>query len=340
MVGNMKKVKIAMIGNWGHGSAMLGYIEKCKPEFAEITALGQISETETFDKTIETFEFLKGCPIYKDYRDLLREVKPDIAVVSTTLDKLSEATLNTAKAGCHIYAEKPIAATLEQLAAIRQAVEDNNKYLVFTMGNPASPQLRAIRELYDSGKMGTLAVVNARKSYPWNDNRVEQFPEKLGGTICWVGIHALEFIHSATGKLFSKVTGMQSNVRSADFASCPDNVVLSFELCGGGHASVSVDYCRPDGRPVYGDDWIRVVGTNAIAEANMSRQTLRITDMETENLSPALPPVEEWFELLPRAVAFGEQLDRCKHLTEVAFELNRTAIIAQKAVTIGKILEI
>ena len=336
----MKKVKIAMIGAWGHGSAMLGYIDKFKPEFAEIVALGQTSEDETFDNYKNNFEFLKDCPVYPDYRELLKEVKPDIAVVSTALKNLSQATLDAAQAGCHIYAEKPIAATLEQLEAIQTAIKSNNTFMVFTMGNPASQQLRAIRELYDKGKLGTLSVVNARKSYPWNDGRVELFPEDLGGTICWVGMHALEFIHTATGKLFSKVTGMQSNVRSDAFSECPDSVVLSFQLTGGGQASVSIDYCRPKGRPVYGDDWIRVVGTEAIAEANMSRSTLKFTDAEKEDLSPALPEAEEWFELLPKALAFEEQLERCKSLTDSAFALNRAAIIAREAVSTGKILNI
>jgi predicted dehydrogenase len=336
----MKRIKIAMVGAWGHGSAVFGYIEKCKPDFAEIVALGQASEDETFDNYKKNFDFLSDCPVYTDYREMLEQVKPDIAVVSTALHNLPDATLKAAKAGCHIYAEKPIAATLEQLEAIQNAVKTHNTYLLFTMGNPASRQLRAIRELYDTGKLGTLAVVNARKSYPWNDARIEQFPARYGGTICWVGMHALEFIHTATGKLFTRVTGMQSNVRSEDFSECPDSVILSFQLTGGGQASISLDYCRPKGRTVYGDDWIRVVGTEATAEANMARGTLFVTDAESENPSPSLPAPEEWFELLPKALAFNEQLERCAHLTETAFALNRTAIIAQQATVSGQTLDI
>lgn len=329
-----------MIGAWGHGSGMLSYLEHSKPEFAEVVALAEVSPDEKFDNYRSRFEFLRSCPVYPDYRKMLDEVKPDIAVVSTALENLSEATLAAASAGCAIYAEKPIATTFELLDEIRQAVEKNGSYLLFTMGNPSSPQLCAIRELYESGQLGQIAVINARKSYPWNDDRVKQFPISLGGTIGWVGIHALEFIYAATGKLFTKVGAMESNVRSENFAQCPDNTVMMFELTGGGHASISVDYCRPKGRPVYGDDWIRVVGTMGIAEANMSRNTLRFTNNETETYSLELPTPDEWFSLLPQALVLNQKVDYCTEMTQAAFELNRTAIIAQQAAVSGKILDI
>ena len=336
----MKKARIAMIGAWGHGYGMLSYLEKSKPEFAEVVALAEVSPDEKFDNYRSNFEFLRSCQVYSDYRKMLDEVKPDIAVVSTALKNLSEATLAAARAGCAIYAEKPVAATFEQLDEIRQAVEQNNSYLLFTMCNPSSPQLCAIRELYESGQLGQIAVINARKSYPWNEERVEQFPISLGGTIGWVGIHALEFIYAATGKLFSKVGAMESNIRSDSFSQCPDNTVMMFELTGGGHASISVDYCRPNGRPVYGDDWIRVVGTKGIAEANMSRKTLRFTDNESETYSLQLPTTDAWFSLLPQAMVLNQKVEYCREMTRAAFELNRTAIIAQQAAETGKILDI
>ena len=329
-----------MIGAWGHGTGMLNYLEKCNPEFAEIVALAEVSPDEKFDNYRSQFEVLKSCPVFPDYRKMLEEVKPDIAVVSTALKNLTEATLAAAQAGCAIYAEKPIAATFEQLEEIRQAVTQNGSYLLFTMGNPSSPQLCAIRELYESGQLGQIAVINARKSYPWNEDRVEQFPISLGGTIGWVGIHALEFIYAATGMLFTKAGAMESNIRSEAFSQCPDNSVIMLGLSGGGHASISLDYCRPTGRPVYGDDWIRVVGTKGIAEANMSRNTLRFTNNEDETYSLKLPKTDEWFSLLPQALVLDQKIEYCKEMTKAAFELNRAAIVAQQAAVSGQVIDI
>jgi hypothetical protein len=41
-------------------------------------------------------------------------------------------------------------------------------------------------------------------------------------------------------------------------------------LSGGGHATLSIDYLRPDAAPTHGDDWLRIVGSEGVLEANIS----------------------------------------------------------------------
>ncbi|MCX7013309.1 MAG: Gfo/Idh/MocA family oxidoreductase, partial [Candidatus Sumerlaeota bacterium] len=123
-------------------------------------------------------------------------------------------------------------------------------------------------------EVGEVVLVNARKSYQWG-KRPDWFGrrETYGGTIGWVGIHALDMIHYTTGQRFVSVAAMQSNLTHLDRPACEDNCALILELANGAHATVSLDYCRPSTAPTHGDDWIRVVGERGALEANGSRET-------------------------------------------------------------------
>ena len=325
-----------MIGAWGHGAAMLNHLAGGGAEHIELAALGMTSATETFDGWKQQHAWLRDVPVYDDYRSLLNKVEADFAVVSTALPHLPAAILDTLNAGLPLYTEKPIAADEATLRELQRAASGKQLFVLFTTGNHSHPALRKIRELADAGTLGKIAIVNARKSYPWADDRPAKFPVKYGGTLGWVGIHALEFISAATGLDFRKVSAMESNVLSADHADCPDNVAVCLELSNGAHATLSLDYHRPRGSRTHGDDWIRVAGTTATVEANLSRNTFLLTGADGEQADTPMPRHENWFDLIPQALAGDErQAQRCHTLTNEAFRLSQVAIIAQQAAISG-----
>lgn len=332
----MSKSRLVMIGGWGHGAAMLNHLQGGGSNTIELCALGMTSTTETFSDWQKHYACLQGVTVYQDYREMLKEVKADFAVVSTALPNLSGALRDTLQAGLPVYTEKPMTADQSVLTELQTAAANRNLYVMFTTGNHSHPALRKIRELVNAGTLGEIAIVNTRKSYPWADDRPEKFPIKYGGTLGWVGIHALEFIAAATGLDFCKVSAMESNILNPAYAECPDNVAACLELSNGGHATVSLDYHRPRGSRTHGDDWIRVVGTVATIEANLSRNTVLLTGPDGEETDLQMPEHENWFDLIPQALSGNaQQVQRCQALTTEAFRLSKVAIIAQQAAISG-----
>ena len=57
---------------------------------------------------------------------------------------------------------------------------------------------------------------------------------------------------------------------------CPDCLSGLFLLEGGVQMTVSVDLLRPDGQTSWGDDWIRIVGSEGSLEANPALGTIRL----------------------------------------------------------------
>ncbi len=56
---------------------------------------------------------------------MLKELKPDAAVISTRLDLIPSLIMEAAEAGCHIIAEKPLALDMATLEKVQKCVEKN-----------------------------------------------------------------------------------------------------------------------------------------------------------------------------------------------------------------------
>ena len=329
-----KKLKLIFIGGWGHGSRIVNLLEKGELKNVEVVGLGQTCLQEPCWSLPEKYDSL---PRYQDYRQLLSQVEADVAVISTRLQYINQAAIDAAAAGCHLLVEKPIAANYEQLHSLYEEVAEQGVELLLLLDNRAHPYLRAVRCTVTSGIIGRVLLVNARKSYPWYQERVKKFPVKWGGTIGWVGIHALDFINFGTLLKFKQVIGMESNQLDPDYASCPDNSVLLLELSNGSHASISLDYHRPQASSTHGDDWLRVVGTKGTIEANLSRNRIYCCTDGVEDRQLEIPPPYNYFQRYFDYLNQGQYINDFSEMTSLAFHMTATCITAQQAVQEGQI---
>lgn len=261
---------------------------------------------------------------------MLDDLQPDVVIISTRLDLIPKVVIDAANRGCHLIAEKPLALDLETLARVKAAVESNGVRLTAMLSMRSEPQFIAAKQLYDQGVIGEAVLVNGRKSYKWG-NRAEWMGDKsmYGGTIPWIGIHALDFINFVTGLGFKKVAAMAGNFAHPERPACDDNSTLILELSNGAHATASVDLFRPESANTWGDDWIRVVGTRGIIEARGSDLTC-LLHLEGPAPVPAeLPDKQKIFRNFLLAVGGDDTLsipqDESFMLTEVCLHAQKSA---------------
>ena len=268
----MEKLRVVSIGGFGHAGSVFEEMEGMAE--AELVAFAPAYEGEDLSAVAKRPLFRAGPSHVDDYREMLKRFRPDVAVVSTRLDRISQAATEAAQAGCHLICEKPLALDHDSLRTLYEAVRGAGARLIAMLSMRREPAFAAARECCGRGAIGEALIANARKSYQWG-KRPEWFGrrETYGGTIGWIGIHALDMIHYVTGQEFVSAAAMQSNQAHQERPACEDNCALILELANGGHATVSLDYCRPAGAPTHGDDWLRVVGSRGVIEANGSRQT-------------------------------------------------------------------
>lgn len=275
----MGALKVASIGGFGHSvfvfDDMLGMAEAQLVAFAPALAdepPATVTNHKIYSDAIERFD---------DWREMLDQVKPDVAVISTRLDQITPIAIAAAEAGCHLICEKPLALTHAALADLHKAVVKSGVQLLAMHSMRSEGAFITAREVYQRGDIGQVVLANGRKSYKWG-TRPDWFArrELYGGTIGWVGIHALDFIHFVTGVGYRSVMAMQSNIAHPTHADCEDNCALMLEMNNGAHATISVDLFRPSSAPTHGDDWVRVVGTKGVLEANASAGTCRVITEE------------------------------------------------------------
>jgi predicted dehydrogenase len=261
-----------------------------------------------------------------------------VAIISTRLDLIPQVIIDAANAGCHIIAEKPLALDIESLKKVYQAVMNNAVKLTAMLSMRSEPEFIATKDIYDNGVIGEAVVVNGRKSYKYG-NRPEWFGDKqlYGGTIGWVGIHAIDFTNFITGMGFKKVAAMKGNYSHSDRPACEDNCTMNLELENGGHATISVDLFRPVSAGSHGDDWIRVVGTRGIIEASGSNNTCTVIVDSKNPESVELPAKGRIFKDFLLAVA-GD--DNIKIYQEESFMLTYVCLCGQTSAEQNKFIEI
>jgi predicted dehydrogenase len=331
----MKPLKVVSIGGFGHSvfvfDDMLGMSE------AELIGLAPAFDGEDIS-FFTGHDLCKEVPTYPDFHRMIEDTQPDVAIISTRLDIIPEVIIAAARAGCHIIAEKPLALDLESLAKVHEAVHESGVKLTAMLSMRSEPQFVAAKDIYDSGMIGEVVLVNGRKSYKWG-TRAEWMgeKEKYGGTIGWVGIHAIDFINYVTGLGFKRVAAMKGNFAHPERPACEDNCTLILELSNGGHATASVDLYRPASASTHGDDWIRIVGTKGVLEARGSDLTCSLLSDSGQPVQVELPQKTKVFREFLLAVAGDGSL---RIPQEESFMLTNVCLCAQASAEKGQFVEV
>lgn len=287
----MKELRLGIVGTFGHTPNVLNDVRAT--EGVRVAALAR-------DLPDDSFAALRGHAAVGDEprefdspQAMFEAGGIDAAVVGTRLDRIAPAAMAAAQAGCHVICEKPLAIEHEALSTLWKTIEESGVQCMAMLNARSMPAMAAARSVVMAGEIGDVVMANARKSYKWGGRRPGWFGRRAeyGGTIGWVGIHAFDFINYVTGRTFAAVAALQSNATKPDYADCEDNCALVLELDNGAHGVVSIDYLRPQAAPTHGDDWIRIVGSKGVLEANASKGTCEVIDADGPRVLEMPEPV-------------------------------------------------
>ena len=318
------KMKVCIIGCNGHiGHA---YSEIC--DLPEVEFCGIAPGTLEKDASGAALEcipdfYREKMPCYEAYTEMLEEVKPDMAIVSSVFGLNGRIIIECAKRKIDVFAEKPVAATLEELNTVQQAVEKHGirfcamHYLRYT------PSFYRGKELVAAGAVGDIRMITAQKSYRYGVRPNWYQDEKLyPGTIPWVGIHALDWIYFFTERKFLSVKALQWGK--------PEMAALcQFELEEQCIANANIDFLRPGAAPTHGDDRVRIAGTKGMLEIWSDHlELINENGVQVEYPSSA-PHLTELFV----------QDKPCITAKEI-FMLTKVALLARESAASGKVLMI
>lgn len=324
-------IKIAFIGTSGHSGFALngseGRDDVC------FTAVAPGSEGEIVTGILPSIRHFGTEPhVYEDYRELLRRETPDLVVVDTYYGNHAICAQAALEAGCHVFIEKPIATTLPQLEELRKAYDKAGTELTAMFNYRYTGSFYRAWQLIQEGAIGEVRLLNGQKSYKMGTRPAFTHDRATyGGTIPWVGSHAIDWVSWMSGQKFLSVNAVQSRMHNGGFGTLETDALVQFQLTNEVIASVTIDYCNPATAPVHGDDRIRVVGTNGVLEVKGNSLTLINGDAEGIQQISCPPTTEMFPDFLDQIHGTG----RCRVSAEDAFTSTEASIRAQMAADSG-----
>ena len=276
-------MKLCIVGVRGH----TGYVLDGLDHTPQVRVVGVTTACEDpVGPLVDACEKAGQSPeVFDDYRGMLDSCQPDVLAVSGPFERHAEIVGEAFQRGIHVFCEKPVALTLEQLGTLRARHRVADVHFASMMGLRYDGAFYAAWRAVQDGAVGDVRLINTRKSYKLGD-RAEFCRRRrtYGGTIPWVGSHAVDWIlWYSQGRRFKTVFAAHSAQHNRGHGELEVSALCQFTLTDEVMASASIDYFRPDGAPSHGDDRVRVVGSEGVVEVTDSQTTL-ITDCGVEVL--------------------------------------------------------
>lgn len=332
-----RPIRVGLIGTDGHIGVILDSIPKISN--TELVAFAKSKPDDNAERIQRHGAFTARTRIYTAYQEMLEREALDVVGVCLPYYRNAEASIAAAKKRIHIMSEKPVATTLADLDRLQKAVQEYGIRLsaLFTMRS--EPAFLAARTAVGNGLIGDPILLYAQKSYKWGRSRPDFYKkrETYGGTIPWIGIHAIDYMRWTSGREYARVAARHGNRAHPAYPECEDNAGLIFELVNGGTAVCNLDYLRPETAPTHGDDRLRIAGTEGVLEVigNQNRTTVVTSQSGPQELE--LPSSIDLF-----ADFIAELRGQGQHIigpTE-AIHVTRISLIAREAADSGQWMEV
>ena len=201
-----------------------------------------------------------GAEIVADWRTAVALPDIQIVIVATTHDMLAPIAAEAARAGKHVFIEKPGARRASDLDAVAEAASHTGALVRIGFNHRYHRAFQKARALYDSGAIGPLLFIRGRYGHggrPGYDREWRADPALSGGgELLDQGVHLIDLARWFLGD-FTRVAGRTPSF----FWKMPveDNAFLLLETAAGQiaflHASwtewknlFSFEICGRDGK--------------------------------------------------------------------------------------------
>lgn len=320
-------MRIGIIGLQGHVNYFLQGARQV--EGARVVAVSN-SVRAAAEKLVAREPLAEGAEVYEDWRHLIEHSLMDVCVVAAENGERVEQLVELAKRGIHIVAEKPLTTTLDDLGRVRQALDASQSRLTMLLTMRHDAKYWTMKNLIQQGVVGEVRQVTCQKSY-----RLGQRPawfksrDRLGGTIPYIGVHALDLMSWVTGLKFTQVAAFHATGGRPQMVETEDTASILVRYEGGASGTARLDYLRPETAPSHGDDRLRIAGTSGVLEiAYPDPDPLLITSNDAP-MRVALEPTDHLFvdfvrslrEDLPARITDAD----CFNITEVVLRARQAA---------------
>lgn len=278
-------MKILMIGLGSIGQRHLRNIKRVLGEEAEILAYRVRGLQRTFSDTMQirdkvSLEEEYHIRSFASLKEALLE-KPGLAFITNPTNMHIPCAIQCAKAGCHLFLEKPISDSLEGIDELQKTAQDMGIKIFVGYQNRFHPAICAVKEVLEAGSLGKIlsvhSVVGERLTtmHTYEDYKETYMARKDmgGGVVTNQLVHEMDYLYYLFGRPVS-VYALGGTIGNLGI-DVEDNCDALFLMENGAErvcVNVHADfYQSPPSR------FVKVIGEKGQIEADLINGTLKKT---------------------------------------------------------------
>ena len=253
----MQKLRVGIIGAGRIGQVHAKSFTYHIPQ-AEIVAISDLFP-ENAQKVADDLGIPKAV---QDYHEILNDPTVDAVLICSSTDTHADIAVEAAKAGKHIFCEKPVDLTVAKIKAVEAAVKEAGVKLQIGFNRRYDHNFAAIKDLANAGKLGQLQTIKITSRDP--EPPPVSYVKVSGGIFYDMMIHDFDMARFLAGSEVTEVNAVGSVLVDPGIGEAGDVdtalVTLKFE---NGAIGV-IDNSR---KAVYGyDQRVEVFGSEGCAE--------------------------------------------------------------------------
>lgn len=253
--------------------------------------------TRTQSPEVKDFAKDKSLRLVDSFEAVLEDKSVDAVVLATPHSIHSEQVVAAAKAGKHVYCEKPFTLTKAEAEAAVSAAEKAGITLGVGYNRRFHPEMTKLREKVRSGELGTILHIEATMTFPnvlfiapdhW---RADKSETPCGGLMP-MGVHAVDAMIDLCGPIDKVFT---QSIRRAAQIDADDTTSILFRMKEGmsGYLGTMTTTGPGFSFQVFGSKgWLRLEGVTHVAGASSEERRTRL--FGTCKFQPVKGPLEVW----------------------------------------------
>jgi predicted dehydrogenase len=216
-----------------------------------------------------------------DYQAVLSSNETQAVVIATRHDTHARFAADALRAGKHVYVEKPLAMSSEQLDDVLAAQRDSDCILVPGFNRRFSPLSIEIRRFF-AERNSPIEIMCRVNAGALGDRSWYKDSDEGGWRIVSEGCHFVDLIQFIANARTVAVSG--SMIEGTGEGLQNDNCILTLQLSDG---SIAMLMYVANGDPSYEKERIEVFGQGRTAVIDNWRQAKLISSGKTKRISPA-----------------------------------------------------
>jgi polar amino acid transport system substrate-binding protein len=224
-------VRVGIIGAGVYAQAMLLPFYKAEGvDFRAVTTASGVTARDIAEKY--GFDY---CAASAD--DVLNDKDVNLILIATRHDLHAELARRALLCGKHVFVEKPLALSEEELAGVKEAAANADGRLMVGFNRRFSPLARAAREFFQ-GRQAPLSI-----SYRVNAGRIPkshwlQDPREGGGRIIGEVCHFIDTMQYLTGAQVTRVYAESIKSRNQEMVD-EDNIFITLRFSDGSNGAIA-----------------------------------------------------------------------------------------------------